>query len=63
LKKVRSSHFFGGGRGSSIYIFSGEPHFLERGHKIFDIVKNLKARCACGGLHAPDAKISWISVS
>ena len=59
LKKVRPIHFFlGGSRGSGIYIFSGEPHFSKRGHKIFVFIKKPKARCACGGLHAPAAKIS-----
>ena len=48
LKKIRSIHFFWlGDRGSGIYIFSGEPHFLERGHKIFEFSNTLQARCAC----------------
>ena len=46
-KKYASFTFFGGDRGSGIYIFSGEPHFLERGHKIFEFSNILQARCAC----------------
>ena len=46
-KNTLHSLFLGGDRGSGIYIFSGEPHFLERGHKIFEFSNILQARCAC----------------
>ena len=49
LEKSTLHSLLGGGRGSGIYIFSGEPHFSKRGHKIFVFVKIRKLDALAAG--------------
>ena len=51
-KRHVSPSFFG----KDWQFFGGTP-FFRGGHQIFDFYKNLKAKCACRGLEAPNAKI------